>query len=440
MTSPARPPSRRLVWVVGVAVAVLVTAALIAWRVRSSAQAVIHRHRQRLVGEREDVARRLVGRPALLEPAAPMDAAALATAFEAEVEAVPQAERDRLTPESPAPVPPEGDEVLRAHPEPLLALAPLRHAVAPSALPPPDMQDGGPRIPRRMSSIRWLAAVGDRALARGDAEEALRIVGLQAVYARDAAARSSVLETLVGMGMASVADRGLREALGRGPVPVEEGSRLARVLDGLAGADIPLAVVSDVERLLLRTELVAPDFKARWHTLLSDGSQDPGWRSLWSWSLFQAEALDHLDDDMGLVRDALVGADDVPGVALPRVEAAVAAGSGHPILRPQASTWPLLVRRRAAALAYRRCARVALAVALFTARTGARPAALSDLLAEDLPAIPLDPWDGQPLRYADGRVWSVGPDRVDDAGRPMAEDSYDGPGDVVVTLPAPAGR
>jgi hypothetical protein len=29
---------------------------------------------------------------------------------------------------------------------------------------------------------------------------------------------------------------------------------------------------------------------------------------------------------------------------------------------------------------------------------------------------------------------------VDDAGRPMAEDSYDGPGDVVVTLPAPAGR
>jgi hypothetical protein len=52
---------------------------------------------------------------------------------------------------------------------------------------------------------------------------------------------------------------------------------------------------------------------------------------------------------------------------------------------------------------------------------GAWPERLEGLVPTYLPAVPRDPFDGQPLRYAvrDGspRIWSVGPDRKDDSLR-----------------------
>jgi hypothetical protein len=60
-----------------------------------------------------------------------------------------------------------------------------------------------------------------------------------------------------------------------------------------------------------------------------------------------------------------------------------------------------------------RCAVVAIACERFRLKHGGWPAALADLCPEFLPAVPLDPFDGQPLRFAkqnDGViVHSVGP-------------------------------
>jgi len=68
---------------------------------------------------------------------------------------------------------------------------------------------------------------------------------------------------------------------------------------------------------------------------------------------------------------------------------------------------------------------VALALALWHKRHGAWPERLDELVPAMLPEVPRDRFDGQPMRYAvrDGRpvVYSIGPDRDDDGGRPLGD-------------------
>jgi hypothetical protein len=72
--------------------------------------------------------------------------------------------------------------------------------------------------------------------------------------------------------------------------------------------------------------------------------------------------------------------------------------------------------------AYLRSAIVCLAAERHRRQHGAWPAAAADLVPNELSAVPADPYDGQPIRLhpvADGIVvYSVGPDMVDDGGKP----------------------
>jgi hypothetical protein len=64
---------------------------------------------------------------------------------------------------------------------------------------------------------------------------------------------------------------------------------------------------------------------------------------------------------------------------------------------------------------------VAIGLELYRRRTGYWPAQLADLVPDLLPAVPVDRFDGNPLRYrvVDGRplVYSIGSDGKDDGGR-----------------------
>src|SRR5262249_4671995 len=68
-----------------------------------------------------------------------------------------------------------------------------------------------------------------------------------------------------------------------------------------------------------------------------------------------------------------------------------------------------------------RCALTALAVERFRLREGRWPENLSALAPGYLQAVPLDPYDGQPLRYRQLStgvvIYSVGPDLTDDGGK-----------------------
>jgi hypothetical protein len=77
----------------------------------------------------------------------------------------------------------------------------------------------------------------------------------------------------------------------------------------------------------------------------------------------------------------------------------------------------------AVADARRRAVRLALAVERYRAGHGRFPARLEDLVPEFIPLVPLDPFDGQPMRMRrTGQrliVYSIGPDLTDDGGAPL---------------------
>jgi hypothetical protein len=68
-------------------------------------------------------------------------------------------------------------------------------------------------------------------------------------------------------------------------------------------------------------------------------------------------------------------------------------------------------------------AETGLALERYNIREGGYPASLEELVPDGLDAVPEDPWTGEPLRYerlSNGgpRLWSVGPNEVDDGGMP----------------------
>jgi hypothetical protein len=84
------------------------------------------------------------------------------------------------------------------------------------------------------------------------------------------------------------------------------------------------------------------------------------------------------------------------------------------------------------------CAHVAVAMTRYRLDQGALPSKLDELVPKYLDAIPVDPFDGHPLRLAvkDNQwiIYSVGPDGVDDGGADLYAASTKGKGDVIFTL------
>lgn len=96
-------------------------------------------------------------------------------------------------------------------------------------------------------------------------------------------------------------------------------------------------------------------------------------------------------------------------------------------------------------LARLRCTAAALAAERFRQRHNRWPDSLDDLVADKLvAAIPLDAFDGQPLRWKtvdDGRlIYSVGPDRTDNNGVENRNDIKKPGSDIVFRLYDPAKR
>jgi hypothetical protein len=99
----------------------------------------------------------------------------------------------------------------------------------------------------------------------------------------------------------------------------------------------------------------------------------------------------------------------------------------QPPLRMQVLVWTFFPAISNVAAAYRleqaqvRCMLTALAVERYRHELGHWLASLAALVPRQMSQVPLDPYDGRPLRYgplADGVViYSVGPDLTDNAGK-----------------------
>lgn len=99
-----------------------------------------------------------------------------------------------------------------------------------------------------------------------------------------------------------------------------------------------------------------------------------------------------------------------------------------------------VILRSVQAEARRRLAQLGLALTRHRARhDGALPASLDALDPSLIPGIPIDPYTGKPLLLKVGpttwTLYSVGPDGVDDGGKPLDPDAgLEGKGDLIFTL------
>jgi hypothetical protein len=84
------------------------------------------------------------------------------------------------------------------------------------------------------------------------------------------------------------------------------------------------------------------------------------------------------------------------------------------------------------------CAQVALAAERHRRQHAAWPQSLADLVPQYLKAVPLDPFDGKPLRYrrtdSGAVIYSVGEDAHDDGGGANRPPNGGAPRDIVFTL------
>jgi hypothetical protein len=119
--------------------------------------------------------------------------------------------------------------------------------------------------------------------------------------------------------------------------------------------------------------------------------------------------VDAADDPRELLSAARRIENEVP--QLPRTQMLVR------IMMPSLSRAVILHMRVAAGL---ECARAALAAEAFRMRTGRLPDSLPELVPADLPAVPADPFDGQPLRLVVTEhgivIYSVGENLTDEGG------------------------
>jgi hypothetical protein len=85
-----------------------------------------------------------------------------------------------------------------------------------------------------------------------------------------------------------------------------------------------------------------------------------------------------------------------------------------------------------------RCGQVALAAERYRQKRGNWPQSLADLVPKHLSAVPLDPFDGKPLRYrrtdTGAIIYSTGEDAHDDGGDPRQPPNGNRPRDLVFTL------
>ena len=119
----------------------------------------------------------------------------------------------------------------------------------------------------------------------------------------------------------------------------------------------------------------------------------------------------------------------------------VAQSLGNPLVYATPGTWsfikacPVPAERRRT-LSARDVLRVAVAAERYRLKNGSFPAKAADLVPDFLPAVPIDPCDGQPLRFKATAeeliVYSVGKDGVDNGG----QETKPSEPDIVVRVPA----
>jgi hypothetical protein len=314
----------------------------------------------------------------------------------------------------------------------------LRQALRHDEFVPPYRFEDGLSIEdnsnEAIKTAKYLAGQASHLHRSGKDAMALESILLACAMGHDTGRAGAVVNLMIMFVSESVAQAAAQDILESYSLKSSELEAFAGKLDLLWSGRPKLEdafAVEDVitRRLLMR--LVLED--SRGGSSIQELRQGRSWRFLFSRRLALAGALGEMErvyrtaGTLGALPlgDRLDAARRLTEESLPEK---------NPIARQIIPNLRSLYKNDAAARMHWVLFRIATAIAWYETEKGEAPKTLADLVPRHLSTVPRCPYTDTPLRYAAGKVWSIGGDLKDDGGTPQQSGNEDSPGDVVWTV------
>lgn len=286
-----------------------------------------------------------------------------------------------------------------------------------------------PTVTQAIRTARILSARATHFYDSGRRAEALDSLAMGIGVGHDTARGGVTVNLMVRQVCEGIEAWALREILEDHEFKPKELERFAGQLDRLLETRPAVGPAVDAEEACTINSLVGTGLRgAPLAVALRAGDHVRNWRYLYSERLACAGALGDLARMYEAMRSSSVLDSHLRGPASLKAMDGVKLDR-NPITASMSFSADRFYRRDSIALLELTMMRVAVALARFDLDQGDMPARLDDLVPRYLPKVPLCPLTGLPLLYKDGKVWSVGENRVDDggvSGRDAATDAADG--------------
>lgn len=307
------------------------------------------------------------------------------------------------------------DQILRAiyekyEPElNLLQRGARQRSVDPAYPPDPDLKM--PEIGKSFVALRFLQGGMGLYHRLGNDLEAVELGLIGMALSQDMGRRSFVLGSMVQSSMEEQIHDSFRAILAEHQLGADALTSLARRLEALEKARPDLAEGIDWEEGYVLNVLCDP----RYPNPKSWTLPKPTWRHLYSEAVMRAQAVNLLSEWLSIHRRAR--SKSVPERARAKQEAlSLLERSNNELARSSFAPYDTVFKVESRSLLEYRLCRVAVALARYEVDQGRFPSTLEELVPRYLSQIPKCPVSEIGLRYAPGKVWSVGKDGKDDGG------------------------
>lgn len=286
----------------------------------------------------------------------------------------------------------------------------------------PDFHfEAGQEMPLRWTgdsirTARFLSGLISHHHRTGREGESLRLAALGLAMAQDVGRRGPVIASLIQWANESIFLDALKWIFLEGHgFSREDLEQFARQLEDLDRHRPTLADAWEAEDACTRQSLVHSDWEKFWGGMAREPVV-PGWRCLYSRRITRAQALNEWSRLLERFRRLTLLPASPQRIAQLEALSVEIEGHANPMLRFVTSSHVRICQRDSVAALGRTLLRLSVAVARYQLDRGGDPDNLEALVPRYLSAIPSCPLTGEPFRCRDGRVWSIGIDRVDDGG------------------------
>jgi hypothetical protein len=292
-------------------------------------------------------------------------------------------------------------------------------------------------LPEIRSSERVLCVQMQLAIEKGMVSEFMDAFDVSSALIQSLAQEPMQVSQLIRVTCLSMSMTVLEQALGRLRFTEEQ---LADLSDTLARHQDTQAWVRGTAGVVCEQVNRFRNAEATMESMQSEDFDAPGWASKLYWTLGWADrdVLEYID-----VAQSALGADwqssqDLLNISRTLKAKAKAISNTHLLANIGTSGWDQVFDLYVQHMVHLDCAQTVLAVKRYELAHGALPETLEALVPQFLDAVPIDPFNGMPIRFKskDSQfvIYSVGEDGQDNLGLPADTQNQDKPHDLSFTV------